>query len=234
MKILVVEDEKLVAKRIIALCEEVLKNQFHHIELCTTIDEAFAYLENESIDLLMLDLNLNGKSGFTLLKNFAAKAFHTIIVSAYAEKAVEAFEYGVLDFIPKPLTSERLEKAFDRFQNSERQADQSSKYLYVKKGSELMLFNVEDVSYIQRSGSYSEIHLKNGRTTLHDKALNSLLCILPSHFIRIHKSYIANMNEVDRFRSHGASRYDLVLKNDDILPVSRAKYKEIKQVQPSL
>lgn len=229
MKILVVEDEKLVAKRIIALCEEVLKNQPHHIDLCTTIDEATAYLASKPIDLLMLDLNLNGKSGFTLLKHFTAKAFHTIIVSAYAEKAAEAFEYGVLDFIPKPLTSERLEKAFDRFQNTEQQADQPTKYLSVKKGSELMLFNVEDVNYIRRSGTYSEIHLQNGSTALHDKALNSLQSILPSHFLRIHKSYIANMNQVDRFRSHGASRYDLILKNTDTLPVSRTKYKEIKQ-----
>ncbi len=66
------------------------------------------------IDVLFLDLNLNGKDGFDLLKTSVSGAFHVIIISAHTEQALKAFEYGVLDFVGKPFNKERLARALDR------------------------------------------------------------------------------------------------------------------------
>ena len=139
-------------------------------------------------------------------------------------------EYGVLDFVGKPFTKERLQKAIMRFENIKQKNAFPTKYVAVKKFGKLLLIQVEEIRYIKGAGIYSEIVLKKGRMELHDKSLNRLESILPSHFIRVHKSYIVNIQCVESFTSMGGSKYHLKLTNDEILPVSRIKYKDIKNL----
>ena len=88
-----------------------------------------------SIDLLLLDLNLHGKSGFLALENAVAGSFQTIIVSAYADQAITAYEYGVLDFVNKPFSRARLEKALNRFLNSDYIPVNQTRYLSIRKNA---------------------------------------------------------------------------------------------------
>ena len=80
----------------------------------THLPEALCFIENNSLDLVLLDLNLNGDNGFDLLTTAVSESFHTIVISAYKDQAITAFEYGILDFVPKPFNRDRLEQAFDR------------------------------------------------------------------------------------------------------------------------
>ena len=84
------------------------------------LDDAEEHLVENEVDVLLLDLNLQGHDGFELLKNQVAKAFHTVVISAYGEKALEAFDYGVLDFIEKPFEAERLLLLVERATETER------------------------------------------------------------------------------------------------------------------
>lgn len=228
MIICIVEDEPLIAKRIERIAKELLENKITKIVIKHSLDEAKHYLFEHEIDLLLLDLNLNGESGFELLKLAVSGSFHTIIISAYSEKAIEAYEFGVLDFLSKPFTQERLQKSFDRFENIDGKNQFPTKYIAVRKNEKLVLLKVDEIIYIKGAGIYSEIKLKNGDLEIHDKSLNRLCTILPSQFVRSHKSYIVNLECVQNFVSHGGSKYDLVLSSDEILPVSRTKYKELK------
>jgi two-component system response regulator LytT len=230
MRILIVEDESLVAKRIQRLTEQALVNKKSSIVIKTTLESALAYLSEHPIDLLILDLNLSGKNGFEILKKVVSESFHTVIISANTDKALEAFEYGVLDFIGKPFTIIRLQKAFDRMESAASGSSYPAKYLSVKKGRRMHVINIEDIRYIKGSGVYSEVHLENGNDFLHSKSLNKLGTILPSFILRVHKSYLVNIKFAECFRSHGGSRYDLVMKNEEVLPVSRSRYKQIKDV----
>jgi two-component system, LytTR family, response regulator LytT len=228
MKILIVEDEALTAKRIKRLTAKIAGVENVEISLFNTLEDADLYITNTSIDLLLLDLNLNGSDGFELLKKAIAGAFHTIIISANVDKALEAFEYGVLDFIPKPFSEERLRKAFMRFEKYDDHINPPAKYLSVIKKNKLSIIKIENVLYIKGAGVYSELHLRDFSVELHNKSLSILHCILPPDFIRVHKSYIVNNNEIVHFKSHGGSKYDLLLKNGLILPVGRVYYKAIK------
>ena len=78
------------------------------------LQQGLGFIKEQSIDLLFLDLNLNREDGYELLEEVAAESFHTIIVSAYKDRAIRAFEYGVLDFVAKPYTEERLSLAIQR------------------------------------------------------------------------------------------------------------------------
>lgn len=230
MIIAIVEDEPLIASRIERLIKEILDKKLPKMIVINSLHEARQYLFEHSVDLLLLDLNLHGKDGFELLKQAVSGSFHTIIISAHADKALEAFEYGVLDFVGKPFSKERLRKAILRFENIDEKNAYPTKYIAVRKTGKLLLIEVDDIRFIRGAGIYSEIVLKNGHRELHDKSLNKLEAILPSNFIRTHRSYIVNIQCVKSFSSLGGSKYHLKLSNDEILPVSRTKYKDIKQL----
>lgn len=230
MRIVIVEDESLIAGRIARLTRELLGPRLGSLCVKPTLDSATAHLADNPVDLLLLDLNLNGQDGFALLQQAVAGAFHTVIISANTHRAIEAFEHGVLDFVPKPFDAARLQKAFERFeQAAPRGSGAPLKYLAVRRRNTLRLLDVAEVLYIQGAGIYSEIHLRDGTVELHDKPLHRLLDILPASFQRVHKSYLVSLPDVERLVSHGSSKYELVLRGGPVLPVGRERYRELKE-----
>jgi two-component system response regulator LytT len=224
MRILIVEDEASVAARVERLTRQVLENRIERIAVRSTLAAGMHYLQEHTIDMLLLDLNLNGEDGFSLLKGLVSYSFHTIIISANTHQALEAFEYGVLDFIPKPFTTERLAKAFNRYHESSPEGTPSLQYLTVRQRGTVRVVDNKEVMYIQGAGNYSELYLLNGTSLLHDKSLNKLQAVLPAYFRRIHRSYICNWQYIHQLHNHGAGKYELELQSGARLPVSRSKY----------
>ena len=91
MRILIVEDEAVVARRVELLCRRILGDRLQHLGMVETFDQAAASIAESPIDVLLLDLNLAGQDGLDLIQTSAAAAFHTIIVSANTEHALRAF-----------------------------------------------------------------------------------------------------------------------------------------------
>lgn len=229
MNIVIVEDEARSARRLKRLIRNEFDSENLDISESMTIDSALVILDNKDIDLLFLDLNLQGNDGFEILQNVVAKSFHTIIVSAYAERAIEAFEYGVLDFVPKPVDEARLQQAINRFK-SEKLTDSKTKYLTVKKSGLLEKIEVDEILYLHSESHYTELHFNGKPVKLHDKPLEKLLMILPNQFKRSHRSYIVNMTYVHSIHSYEGSKYEIELNNKEIIPLSRTHVKEIKEV----
>ena len=225
MNILVVEDEDTVAGRIVRLSKEILTKDLTQISVFHTLDDAQEYLASHPVDLLFLDLNLAGRDGFQLMEEAVAGAFHTIVISAYAERAIEAFEFGVLDFVAKPFTKSRLEKALSRYTSSFRQ--QQTKFIAIKRNDVIEQVPLDQVMYCRGANIYSEVVLKNGETRLHDKPLSRLQQLLPEHFERVHKSYIVNHQFVDGIRQI-SNNAELVLNDDTAIPISRNMITELK------
>ncbi|MDW8850927.1 LytTR family DNA-binding domain-containing protein [Flavobacterium sp. MMLR14_040] len=227
MKILIIEDEARIAKRI----ERMTRNFFDkevQILLADSLENGLITIDQHEIDLLLLDLNLNGEDGFEILQAFVARSFHTIIISAYTDKAITAFAYGVLDFVPKPFDENRLTQAFMRFTTPGKQLNEDISFLAVKKGKAVRLIRIKDIRYIKGAGIYTELHLSDNHIELHDKSLESLEKLLPSTFERIHKSFIVCWHEADKLIVEPGGKYSMLLKNAELLPVGRSKYKEIR------
>ena len=229
MRILIVEDEPPIAEYIERSTRSLLQGLIRRIDVVHTLEDARHHLRENKIDLCLLDLNLSGTDGYNLLKEVLAMPFQSIIISAYAEKAVTAFEYGVVDFVPKPFTVERLQKAFDRFLAKDNAAG-FTKHLGYRLGKENHLLAVADVVFFKAVRIFVEAHLGHGRKVLLEKHLNQLERILPGGFIRIHRSYIVNIRHIGCYRHCGESRYRLQLKDGTVLPVSRYRYPVLKQI----
>ncbi|MGK0366549.1 MAG: two-component system response regulator LytT [Saprospiraceae bacterium] len=226
MRILIVEDEALIAQRIERLTREILGNELQQLTIKPTLESASLFADEYPIDLMILDLNLNGKDGFQLLEKSVAQSFQTMILSANTDLAIQAYDYGVLDFIAKPFNKTRLEKAFQRYSNQNYRAEYPTKYLAVKKNQKMQLVDIEEIVFIKGAGNYGELNLKDGKRELHDKSLQHLEKLLPSHFERIHKSFIVNLKMVDSI----STKYEVVLKNGEIIPIGRAIYKRVKNL----
>ncbi len=229
MRILIVEDEARIAKRIERMTGDILGNSIQLLTHISTLPEAMEFTENNTLDLVLLDLNLNGEDGFNLLTTAVSQSFHTIVISAYKDQALAAFEHGVLDFVPKPFNQERLAQALKRAQAKEKLETPKVKFLAVKQRSRIQLIPIEEVIYIKGAGPYSELFLTDGSKALHDKSLEKLEQLLSPSFERIHKSYLVKMTEVKEILVASGSKYQMELKNGVTLPIGRTKYKEVKE-----
>jgi two-component system response regulator LytT len=228
MKILIIEDEARIAKRLARMTRAYFEQQLE-LTVCDTLSRGLAYIEQSAIDVLLLDLNLNGENGFEVLEAMVARPFHTIIVSAYSDKAITAFSYGVLDFVPKPFDEARLFQAFGRLISKNTLPDSPLEYLAVRKGGMIKMIEAGQLSYIKGSGIYSELHLQGGKRELHDKSLDMLEQLLPPNgFVRIHRSYIVSLLQAEKLVIEAGGRYSIQLKSGELLPVGRSRYKELR------
>jgi two-component system response regulator LytT len=223
--IMIVEDEYMVAKRLKRFVEEAFTEQPIKIKMCHSLDDAADYLSENSIDLLFLDLNLQGQNGFTLLKQQLSQSFHTIVVSANSDRAIEAFDIGVLDFVAKPFTQERIQKAVDRLHL---QQQGQSKYLTYKRLGKIEILAISEVLYLKADGHYCEVHQHNQQSFLHDKSLDKLLNLLPDNFIRIHRSYAVSVDAMHSIEAQEGSKYWLTLNSGIRLPLGRTKVHDVK------
>ncbi|MCH6256630.1 LytTR family DNA-binding domain-containing protein [Puniceicoccaceae bacterium K14] len=228
MHIAIVEDEAKVAQRLERLSREILDDRISQITRCASLESAVETITQKPIDLVFLDLNLNGQDGFELLKQAASSAFQTIIVSAHSEQAIKAFEFGVIDFVAKPFTKERLTEAIEKVTSPRAQPSNSAKQLAFRINNKLILRPLEDVLFMKGSGSYTEITFSDKQTLLHNKSLQALEMILPKPFQRIHKSYIANFSVVREVTIEPNHKYSLKIDSETSIPIGRSRYQTLK------
>ena len=226
MRVLIVEDEPPIARRLARLLREEGGGDVAVVEVCATLAEAGGALARGGVDVVFLDLNLNGRDGFDLVRDAAAGPFHTVVVSAHTERALEAFEVGVLDFVPKPFGAERVRATLDRLRGA--RADRPAASLAVRSAGRVDLVPVAEVAYVRAAGSYSELVLRDGSVRLHSKPLDRLLTVLPASFERVHRSYLVRLDEVVRLRVREGSRYAVVLASGEEVPVGRTRVEAVR------
>jgi len=227
MRLLIVEDEPLVRQRLLRLCGELVGPGVH-CQAVAELAEAQERLRTGGCDGLLLDLNLAGEDGFHLLRQAVAGAFHTVVVSAHAERALQAFELGVLDFVPKPFSRERLQQALQRLLGQAEGARRSLRQLAVWRARGVALVELSEVLCFRADGEASELRLIDGRVELHAKSLERLTALLPGEFLRCHRSWIVNLKQARRLHVASGSRYTLELSDGSELPVGRTQVEALR------
>ncbi|MDT3403703.1 LytR/AlgR family response regulator transcription factor [Mucilaginibacter terrae] len=199
IKCIIVDDEPL--------AQEVLENytaripQLKLIKKCSNALEAFEVLHNQAVDLMFLDVKMPGINGLDFirsLKNPPAVIFTT----AFAEHAVTGFELDAIDYLLKPITFERFEKAINKLLKVHQpEAVELKDYTYFKVSGQLVKVVHNDLLYAQSVKDYIQLCTNRGNYLTHMtmKYLNELL---PSPtFLRVHRSYMVNkacVNVIDK------------------------------------
>ena len=174
-----------------------------------TVDAARTLLRTTAYDLVFLDVQLLGGTGFDLMPDIAAHA-RTIFVSAFDQFALRAFEVNALDYLQKPVRTARLAETLRRLAALAPQAESApatsalllNDIVQVKTGPGTARFvRVGDIVLVTSQDNYSELNLVSGERLLVRQTLSSWEDRLPaSHFLRIHRTAIVNLTFVEGYR----------------------------------
>lgn len=219
MNILIVEDEAPAARRLRRLVAADLGLEIDDIAVADNLDVAQQIIRETRIDLLLLDLDLSGLDGFDVLRATGAKKPATVIVSANIDRALDAFDHDVVDFVAKPVSAERLSRALARV----REAQSGEMRLIVRAQGRTDIIPASQIVRISGAGDYIEIATTGGQIYLHDDRLEALEKRLPPSFLRVHRSYIVNMAYALQLRTMDRDRRVLMMRNGEEIPVSRRR-----------
>lgn len=221
MNILIAEDEAPAARRLERMVRDRIGPRIGALAVAATVEEARKALATSRVDLLLLDLNLNGADGFSILGS--AQRPPIIVVSANSSRAIDAFDHAVVDFVAKPVSAERLGLALDRALDRTRPPAGAS--LAVRSAGRIDLAAFADIVALSGADDYVEVALADGRRFLHDTRLQELERRLPPGFVRVHRSHIVNAAHVRTLRILPNRRRVLVLSGETAIPVSRSRAK---------
>lgn len=229
MRVLILEDEPVHSRHLTRLLRELMEEELQSVRCQKTVAAAEYFLQEDAVDIVFLDLNLYGQDGFDLLRNFAGAPFSTVVVSAHPERAIEAFEYGVTDFLPKPVTKERLEAALQRFSRNRHENRHLLKYFSFARDGIVETVSLADVLFFEASGKNLILHTANGTRSECRRKIGDVAKILPPFFRRAHRSYIVNIRYIKGLRAFLGGKYEIEVQGGAVLPLSRAVYRILKE-----
>lgn len=220
---IIVDDEALAQD----LIETHLK-KIPNIEIlakCHTAMEAMTILNQQSVDIMFLDIEMPDLTGVEFLKALD-KAPHTIFTTAYSEYAMEGYELNVVDYLLKPIRFDRFFKAITKVlellkeresQVAEVTPDKATaEYIFVKSDYKAVKIAFNDILYVESMQKYVKFHLRD-KMVISLMSISSLKEILPpKRFFRCQKSFIINLDKIESIEGN-----QLVLSSKAKVPVSK-------------
>jgi DNA-binding LytR/AlgR family response regulator len=198
IKCIIVEDE--------TLAQDVLKSHLQNyggwelVGVCRNAPEALEALQTQEVDVMFLDIRLPGMSGLNFLRTLTDPPL-VVLTTAYAEYAVESYEFSVIDYLLKPISFERFSRAVSkivdgRLFSSAGHDKLPGDHIFVKSNSKFFKVNFSEILYIEGMKDYLKIHTPEYTLVTH-QTMNELEKTLPSRqFIRVHKSYIVAIGHI--------------------------------------
>ena len=217
IKIGIVDDEILARKVLEEYCAKI--DNFKLVLSTGNPLELVNFVQSNDLDLIFLDIEMPELNGMEVLRSLI-KPPKVILTTAYSEYALESYNYGVVDYLLKPIKIERFLKAINKVSSSKIAGptkNRGTEELQIKHDGIPVNISFKSILYIQSFGNYLKI-FTDSRMYLISETLIHITSALPEYFQRTHKSYIANLNRVTK-----ATRTQLYIENNKV-PVS-AMYK---------
>ena len=208
---------------------------------CANGMEAVKAVAEHKPTLIFLDVQMPKLTGFDVLELIGTEV-PVIFVTAYDEFAMRAFDVHAVDYLLKPIGRERFEAALDRAKRrlgermpapqelaaAARPPQQYLERLVVKDGTRVTLIPVGKLDYAEAQDDYVAL-ASQGRKHLKQQTIASLeACLNPDNFVRIHRSYIVNLERVVRIEPYAKESRIAILTDGARVPVSRAGYARLK------
>ena len=195
-------------------------------------------------DLIFLDIQMPKLDGFEVLE-LIGNDFAVIFATAYDEHALRAFEVHAVDYLLKPFRAERFDEALQRAKErigkkmstspeelsaATRTAGQYAERIVVKDGTRVQIIPVAKLDYAEAQDDYIAL-ASQGKKYLKQQTVSSLEASLdPKSFVRIHRSYLVNLERVARLEPYGKDTHVVILSDGARLPMSRAGFTKLKEL----
>lgn len=247
INVLIIDDEAPARLKLQRLVEQ--DNRFSVLALAKNGLEALDKIAELQPDLLLLDIQMPGMTGFDVLRLMDTASPAIIFTTAFDEYAVKAFEVSAIDYLLKPITESRLTQALDKVANAchsavlqtnwDKKVDdvlnklkhkEYVKRLAVRHLKRVHLLSVSDISHIVSEHRLIHVYAKNGDKFWTNENLSQLAARLdPNHFMRVHRSTIINLSSKFEIETIDSGRLKLHFSNEQILFVSREHSHKLKQ-----
>ena len=227
MKCVAIDDEPMALEVIKNFCQRM-----DDMELDTFTNPlvGIEHVKRTQPDLLFLDVKMGEVSGVNLAKEIPQGTF-LVFTTAYAQYAIDGFDLNAVDFLHKPFSFSRFEKAVNKVQQAIKLVNYSAapplegQEITVKVEYKNVTVQLSSILYIQAMDNYVKIFTVDGRTIITQMSMKALESMLPDNeFVRVHKSYI-----VPRHRIESYSRTQLTLTGGTEIPVGRAYADKVAQ-----
>lgn len=223
---MVVDDEPLARK--------VIKNHISKlpslelVKECKNAMEAAAYLHGRGADLIFLDIKMPEMSGMDFLKTLDG-SIQVILTTAYAEYALDSYEYGVLDYLLKPISFERFLKAVNKaIKPGTPPQPSENDYIFLRVNRAERRIGIGEILCVEAWRNSVKVYLEK-ETLMVNRTITAMETCLPKHsFIRIHKSFMVAINKIDRIEKNK------VFLGEMTAPVGKYYKKDVEEMMASL
>ncbi len=239
MKIITIDDEPLARSIIKEYLQSYADGEL--VAECNDGFEGIKAIQQYQPDLLFLDIQMPKINGFEMLE-LIENPPAVIFTTAFDEFAIKAFELNAVDYLLKPFSKERFEKALQKYQQPQNtqqtqqvmetaaQSSAQQSRIVVKDGNKIKIIPVNQINYLEAADDYVKI-VTADRTFLKKRTMNFFEQSLSAyHFVRVHRSYIANTQLITRIDAYEKDSHLLWLSTGAKLPVSKAGYAKLKDV----
>lgn len=228
IKCIVIDDEPLAIK---VLEKHIMK--VPDLELVSTFDNPISaghFLQNTSVDLLFLDIQMPEVTGIDFIKNTTIQP-KVILTTAYREYALEGYELDIIDYLLKPISFIRFYKSINKYKtlnaatngndtSSSLEIDKTSDHIFVNSNKKMVRIEFNNMLFIDSIKDYVRIHTADEIIITKDK-ISTFIEKLPSNFLRVHRSYIVNTKKIAALTSK-----DVILLDGMEIPIG-ASFKDI-------
>lgn len=206
------------------------------IKSFTNPEEAIAFLDQNELDCLFLDIQMPTMDGFQFLGKLRNKDFAVVITTAYNEFAIKALKHEAIDYLLKPIDSDDLKETIKKVEKYSLKWSTSNKIeevllnfnakfnqkkITINTDGKLIFLDADEIIYVESDGNYSTIVLENNPKIVITKKLKEMNELLPeSQFFRIHNSFIINLKKIKEFiKTEGY----VIMDSNHKIPVARQR-----------
>ncbi len=233
MKAIIIDDERLARKELNSLLEN--HPEIEILDEASNADEAVEKIEQHNPDVIFLDIQMPGKTGFELLESLE-RVPQVIFTTAYDEFALKAFDFNALDYLLKPIQADRLSESINKIKTKlprkggkDRQLGAEDQ-VFVKDGDKCWFVKLEDVRLFESDGNYIKVYFDKFKPMIH-KSLNALDERLDDRsFFRASRKHIINLGWVESIDTWFNGGLLVQLKGGEKIEVSRrqsARFREM-------
>jgi two-component system, LytTR family, response regulator len=237
IRVIIIDDELKSCQNLEKLLQEFCDN-VEVMALCQSVDAGIEAIHKHKPDLVFLDVQMKGETGFDLLSKIDRVNFEIVFATAYSEYAIKAFRFSAIDYLLKPIDIDDLRAAVGKVGQKKNSNDITGRIeqlianlkpstpqqykLAIPSSDGLVFVMISDILYCEASGNYTTFYIADQKKYIVSRTLKEYEEMLTdSNFVRIHNSYVVNINAIKKYiRGDGGQ---VVMSNNTVLDVSKRK-----------
>lgn len=242
IKTIIIDDEQPAREYLEKLIDRYFPNKFAIVKKCANAAQGYEAIKEHNPDLVFLDIRMQEESGFEMLKRFEMVDFEVIFTTAHSQYALEAIKQSALDYLLKPIDYIDLRSAIKKYEKKTEYRNELDRIRLLLENLDIgnhlqpkiafpcengyKLVRSNTILYCKAEGNYTSIAMVDGSSFVLARTLKKNEEQLPSQlFLRIHKSYLVNLNYIKEYRNVDGNY--VMLTNNERLPIASRKKTEV-------